>query len=181
MPDSPMLTIAAGRPEAFEVRDLRWVYPWARISSGPLYQPDGSKLIVWHHTATSTDFQWYVTHEVLALVRIAETAPYGLPYNFVVTPAGSAYYVNDVDYPWPHTYAANGACAIAVVGTYTLTGPSQYAEDTLVRLTLALRRMWLDQGRPAQVLGHRQVPGTTPTQCPGELLSLLWRVHEWKP
>jgi hypothetical protein len=101
-----------------------------------------------------------------AMCDMARSAPFGLPYNFLIFSTGSQriYYLNDVDNAWPHTLNYNHACAIAAWGNYQHAGASPRMVQRIVRLVHALERMW---GVPLPVLGHRHTSGTA---CPGDWL-----------
>lgn len=178
--DAPALVIAAGTLAEVVVRDLRGLFRWAMPTAA--VRPDPTRqLLVVHHTAAPATAPWYVVAEVLELARTVGVSTYGLPYNFVVEPSGSIYYLNDVDSSWPHTYNANWACAIACMGNYHAADPGVPMLESLFRLLEALRTMWAPRFATIEVLGHREVPGTTPTACPGDrLMAALaaWRSGE---
>jgi hypothetical protein len=127
--------------------------------------------VVYHHTASRATDLRHRTQEVAQLELLANGSRWGLPYNFVV--AGRRphriYYLNDVDKAWPHTYAANGAVAIAALGNYSVEEPAITLVRTMWRLCDALRTMW---GLPLIEVQHRDL---VPTACPGALLTELLR------
>jgi hypothetical protein len=162
---APSLWIASGTPYGTEVIDLRDMYPWAK-STG-YASPRSERYLIVHHTVTPPP-TWRVVDEVIALIKVANTAPYGLPYNFVVTPPGTVYYINDVDKAWPHTLNYNAHTAIACLGDYDKNPTESTMITSLEQLLHALREMWAGQYE-CVVRAHREMPGNL-TRCPGDKL-----------
>jgi hypothetical protein len=100
------------------------------------------------------------------MLRHVAGSEYGLPYNFIVWPtAGTpAYYLNDVDLCWPHTYGHNCDVAIAAEGNYETTPAPAPLVQKMTRLADALATMW---GVYLPTYGHRDC---YPTACPGQYL-----------
>ena len=158
------LTIASGTESELTVFDIRGKYRWSQ-SSGDGLPPGTPRHIIVHHTVSPPP-DWHVIEEVLALVRLREQGAYGVPYNFVIFPSGSIYYVNDIDGSWPHTAYYNQHTAAAIVGDYTHDIPPDNALQALFALVRALRAMNPDQ-YSLPVRGHRQMPKNN-TICPGD-------------
>lgn len=160
----PRLVIAAGTPDELSVLDVRdhrgWAIDWMPIPNAKHDE------IFWHHTVTDYPGDgWLSQYE--HLIKIERTAPYGLPYNFVLFDElpWIPWYVNDVDIALPHTNGHNDDVAIAAVGNYETTEPSDGLIDRMARLTRAVWRLW--HHSPVAVRGHRDV---YPTLCPGRRL-----------
>lgn len=158
------LVIAEGTEWETLVLDVRTVTKWAEPSGGP--QPRPPALIVWHHTCGSPrDLD--LDGQLAALKRMAASDTWGLPYNFVVWPGShqAIWYLNDVDWAWPHTLHHNSdAVAIALHGNYETHEPTDAATSAMHSLTNALMSMW---GAEIEVKGHRD---TSATACPGKHL-----------
>jgi hypothetical protein len=157
------LIIAQGTPYETTVFDLRRGSVWAQSTGRRGSTPPAA--LWWHHTcgqATETE----PPRQVLCLAREAKHAEYGLPYNFVVWPTQGcpAYYLNDVDLCWPHTYGHNCDVAIAAQGNYDVAEPPAALVSKLMRLADALATMW---GVQLPTYGHRDC---YPTACPGQYL-----------
>jgi hypothetical protein len=147
------------------VRDVRHLNAWAVSSAIDL--KDRKRTIVYHHTATGHVMRYSVRQALDAMDSVKNTAPYGLPYNFVVFPEypWPVYYLNDVDQAWPHTYGWNHATAIAAWGNYSVDEPPTGLVRRMWHLADALATMW---GEYIPEIQHRDVYAT---ECPGNLLS----------
>ena len=161
------LVIAAGTEWETIVRDARSLYRWA-VRGRERLETDG-RVIVYHHTAGGNT---NAASQRVELARLAETASqseWGLPYNFVVMPAPPfrAYYLNDVDSCWPHTYGYNHGTAIAAWGNYSQEHPDPGMVGRMVGLADALASMW---GFWVPEIQHRDAAAT---ECPGNHLSPL--------
>jgi hypothetical protein len=161
------LLIADGSQFQTWVYDLRRFGPWATPSKQPIERPNPR--IIYHHTASRATDLRHRTQEIALLERIANTAPWGLPYNFVVcgAPPHRIYYLNDVDSAWPHTLGANGAVAIAALGHFSVEQPSPRLIRTMWRLADALATMW---GHWCPEVRHCDLVAT---ECPGQYLAPL--------
>jgi hypothetical protein len=157
------LTIAEGTKHAITVWDARWDYPWARQSIGRA--PGAPRCIFVHHTATARRCRT-AKDEWAAMLATAESAPFRLPYNFLIFPTASQriYYLNDVDMAWPHTLNHNDCTAVCAWGNHHLVDAPTRMVQRMRRLILALQTMW---GETLPVLAHRHVAGTA---CPGDRL-----------
>lgn len=158
-----VLTIAAGTPYAVDVFDVRrgqlWALSTGRRASGP------PAALWWHHTCGPA-VETAPPRQVNAMLRMARTSEHGLPYNFIVWPTEGtpAYYLNDVDLCWPHTYGHNCDVAVAAEGNYETTEPPSAMVSKLMRLADALATMW---NVTLPTYGHRDC---YPTACPGKYL-----------
>lgn len=160
------LVIADGTPDRTVVWDVRGLEQWAAPTGGPHPHSDPHPIII-HHTVTDPAGTHTRPGQLAHLRRIRDTAPYGLPYNFVLFPTGRPWYVNDVDRCWPHTWGYNAATAIACAGNYELLRPGPAMLRRLATLVRALAHMWRPQHR-CVVLAHRDVAATA---CPGRYLA----------
>jgi N-acetylmuramoyl-L-alanine amidase-like protein len=167
------LTIAEGTDAAVTVRDCRGDFQWAQV--GATRPPVPPRAIFIHHTASAGQPQTRRT-QLDAMRLVATSAPYGLPYNFVVFayPHTSIYYLNDVDHAWPHTYRWNDATAIALWGDWSISEPPTTAVARMARLIRALWSMW---GHDIRVKTHRDV---FPTICPGDFLQREFGSSQWQ-
>ena len=155
------LVIGEGSEWEVTVYDVRHCAQWAQESFRR--NPGPSQGIYWHHTVSRCDasdpeeqYKWLLNHR--------SEGPYGLPYNFIIFPSSTGWYLNDVDKAWPHTYGHNDATAICAVGNWDINTPPQSLADKMWQVSHALMVMW---GHPIDVFGHRD---TFATACPGRFL-----------
>ena len=163
MDDLETLIIGEGSEWEVTIYDVRHHAQWAQESFRR--NPGPSQGIYWHHTvsrcdadATDTDaqYQWLLHHR--------SEGPYGLPYNFLVMPGNTVWYLNDVDKAWPHTYGHNDATAVCAVGNWDVNTPPPGLAEKMWHLSHALMVMW---GHEIPIFGHRD---TFATACPGRFL-----------
>ena len=163
-PRSEFLTIGEGSEWETVVVDVRRYKRWSTPSGTPVVSPP--RLVVWHHTVgpvTDGPPESVVDH----MYAEANSAQYGLPYNFLVNGGANPtiFYLNDVDQAWPHTYGHNGdAVAICAAGNWESQEPPDALVDAMWRLSHALMVMW---GEVLPIQGHRE---TYATACPGKYL-----------
>lgn len=155
------LTIASGSDHAITVLDVRQDHRWA-LPSGPTA---GFPREVFYHHSDDRRVAAGPNADKLAIMRaMADSDKFGLPYNFLIWPDLTIFYVNDVDRAWPHTFGHNGAVAIAAQGDYDVFDVPPDLADTMGRLTWALATMW------GQWLRERFHSDVFATACPGRYL-----------
>lgn len=164
-----LIEIAAGTPFATVVYDARPLGPWSVRSA--VYMKDRGRAIFYHHTGGGLTGKMSVGRALAEMREMSGSAPYGLPYNFIVMPTAPyrVFYLNDVDGAWPHTLNYNYATAIAAWGNYSTVEPSSGMARRMLRLGDALATMW---GQYVPEYQHKDVSAT---ECPGTLLSPLLR------
>lgn len=158
------LVIAAGTEWEETVKDMRGDYHWANEMDWHTTSPHAWHFL--HHTATRY-FGGDFLKEVDYLKRLADSAPYRLPYNFITFQSDDAtiFYINDIDRSWPHTYAHHDDIATCVVGNFENDVPTQNLLDRLYRHFNAIGNLYLPN--PPGWLPHSAV---YPTACPGRNL-----------
>lgn len=157
------LDIAAGTEWQSRVYDVRELGKWARATMHRGGGPPSS--IVVHHTGPVPSMPTLAGEQIYAMEQAAPNWPYGIAYNFLLFPGGrcNVYYVNDVDWCWPHTLNANCATAIGVWGDWRHRHLPRRPMRRLKRLIGALRSMW---DAPVPVAPHWRYTGT---ECPGTI------------
>lgn len=158
-----VLRIAEGTPWEIGVYDVRQGEAWTAHSGYRGNHPPEAIFI--HHTAT-TPGPTGALAQLNAMKQLVPTLRYGLPYNFIIFPGAKRriWYLNDVDWCWPHTYANNCAVSICAWGNFEVEPVPGRLAYRIERLARALMAMW---GRELPVHGHRDVFATA---CPGSRL-----------